>query len=295
MKTTVICGILGSGKTTFLNNVLKHEKGKTVVLVNDFGSVGIDGEIFSVGGIETIELKSGCVCCTLRFDLITTITKVREQFCPDHLFIEPSGVASPSAITNVLDMLNIQPVTVVGIVDATDFLEAYKNDKYGWFFKSQITQSDIILSNKADLVDEQKINETIRVIEMLNPLAVVTATVNAMLNADILSHGKRAPRKQDNHGHSLDFETMTVLFDRPKNLTALKTFFEKMASGKYGNIMRAKALIQTDSGPYRFDLASKQVNAVVFSKKVTNSRLVIIGTNLNEESIRKDTGVGSPI
>lgn len=168
MKTTIVCGVLGAGKTTFLNNILKHDRGKTVVLVNDFGSAGIDGEILSVGGIDTIELPSGCVCCTLRFDLITTITKIKEQISPDNLFIEPSGVASPSGVIDVLDTLGIGPVTVVGIVDATEFLEAYETDMYGWFFKNQVTQSDIVLVNKTDLVDELKTEKIIGVIEMLN-------------------------------------------------------------------------------------------------------------------------------
>ena len=76
MKTTIVCGLLGSGKTTFIKNHIKHAAEKTVVLVNDFGAAGIDGEIFSASGIESVELPSGCVCCTLKLDLITTIKKV---------------------------------------------------------------------------------------------------------------------------------------------------------------------------------------------------------------------------
>ena len=72
MKTTIVCGLLGSGKTTFIRSFVKHRHERTVVLVNDFGAVGIDGEVFSAGGIESVELPSGCVCCTLKFGLITT-------------------------------------------------------------------------------------------------------------------------------------------------------------------------------------------------------------------------------
>jgi G3E family GTPase len=76
MKTTIVCGLLGSGKTTFIQYVVRTSKEKVVVLVNDFGRAGIDGEILSSGGIDCIELPSGCVCCTLKFDLITTIEKI---------------------------------------------------------------------------------------------------------------------------------------------------------------------------------------------------------------------------
>lgn len=290
MKTTIVCGLLGAGKTTFLNNILRNEKGRTVVLVNDFGSAGIDGEIISAGGIDTIELPSGCVCCTLRFDLINSITKIKEQFSPDHLFIEPSGVASPSGVIDVLDMLNIQPVTVVGIVDATEFLEAYETDMYGWFFKSQITSSDIVLVNKTDLVDGSKIDKTIAAIEALNPHAVIIPVVNAVMDTSVLKHDAHAPRKESGHGHAFQAETVTVLFSRIQEHDALRTFFQRMLSGEYGNVMRAKALVQTEKGPYRFDLASKQVDAVRFSKEVENSRLVIIGTGLDEEKIRQEIG-----
>ena len=105
MKTTIVCGLLGSGKTTFIQNFLRDSREKAVVLVNDFGKTGIDGEIFSASGIKSIELPSGCVCCTLKTDLITTIEKIISTFAPEHLIIEPSGVASPSACLRRLSCL----------------------------------------------------------------------------------------------------------------------------------------------------------------------------------------------
>ncbi len=136
MKTTVVCGLLGAGKTTFIRNFLKHESVKTVVLVNDFGTAGIDGEIFSAGGLESVELPSGCVCCTLKFDLITTIKKIIRKFVPEHLVIEPSGVASPSGVLEALESTGIKVVTVVGIIDAVEFTELLKSGMYGSFFES---------------------------------------------------------------------------------------------------------------------------------------------------------------
>ena len=287
MKTTIVCGVLGAGKTTFLRNILKNGYEKSVVLVNDFGSAGIDGEIISSGGIETIELPSGCVCCTLRFDLITTITKITEQFKPDHLFIEPSGIASPSGVIDVLETLKIQPVAVVGIVDVTEFIDAYETDMYGWFFKSQVTGSDIILINKIDLVDRNKTADTIRIVESLNQHAVIVPTVNALLDAALLQHSIKEPQKQDHHGHAIRMETATVILDKKYSIESLKLFFEKMALGEYGNVVRAKALVQTEKGPYRFDLASKQVTAEKFDRDIEKSRLVVIGTDLKETEIRK--------
>jgi G3E family GTPase len=287
MKTTVVCGVLGAGKTTFLRNILKSNEGKTVVLVNDFGSAGIDGEILSPGGIETIELPSGCICCTLRFDLITTLTKIKEQFAPDHLFIEPSGIASPSGVTEVLDTLNIGPATVVGIVDATEFIDAYESEMYGWFFKSQVTRSDIVLVNKTDLVDKGKKEATLRLVESLNQNAVIVPTVNAEIDTNLLQHSIPSPQKEHSEGHAIRIETVTVKFKKPVPLEYLRGIFEKMVRGEFGTVLRAKALVQTDMGPYRLDFASKQTNSEAFENEVKNSRLVVIGTDLKEEKIRE--------
>src|SRR5512139_968435 len=131
MKTTVVCGMLGSGKTTFITQFAKHLQGRAVVLVNDFGRAGIDGEIFSAGGIESVELPSGCVCCTLKFDLITTVRKIIGNLAPEHLLIEPSGVAAPSGVLEALETLPVGQVTVVCIVDATEFLELSDADAFG--------------------------------------------------------------------------------------------------------------------------------------------------------------------
>jgi len=249
MKTTVVCGVLGAGKTTFLKNILKYDDEKTVVLVNDFGSAGIDGEILSAGGIDTIELPSGCVCCTLRFDLITTLTKIKEQYKPDRLFIEPSGIASPSGVTEVLETLHMEPVTVVGIVDATEFIDAYETDMYGWFFKSQVTRSDIVLVNKTDLVDEGKKEATLKLVESLNRSAVIIPTVNAEIDINLLHNTAPASGDVQSEGHAFPVETVTVTFQEPVLFASISTIFEQIKRGEFGPVMRAKALVQTDRGP----------------------------------------------
>ena len=121
------------------------------MLVNDFGALGIDGEVFSAAGIEAVELPSGCVCCTLKFDLITTIERIRTTFDPEHLVIEPSGVASPSGVLEALESAGIGQVSVVGVVDATEFLELHEAEMFGTFFRDQIVNADVILVNKIDL------------------------------------------------------------------------------------------------------------------------------------------------
>lgn len=281
MKTTIVCGLLGAGKTTFVQRFVENRTEKVVVLVNDFSKAGIDGEIFSAHGIESIELPSGCVCCTLRFDLITTIQRIMKNFSPEHLIIEPSGVASPSGVIEALDTLNIEPVTVVGIVDASEFIELYGLQMYGAFFEDQIVNSDVVLVNKIDLVKEDTTSRIVSIIEGINPQAIIFRTTNAAINVYFpeISRNQRTIKGDEAHFH---FDTLSFRLMDKLELPYIERLFEDMAKGAYGNIVRAKALVRTDHGSFRFDLSYGKVNRTVFDRNISFSRLVVIGNNLKK-------------
>ncbi|HEX9136931.1 MAG TPA: GTP-binding protein [Nitrospirota bacterium] len=300
MKTTVVCGLLGSGKTTFIKNILRDRKEKTVVLVNDFGASGIDGEIFSAGGIEAVELPSGCVCCTLKFDLITTITKIVGEFAPQNLVIEPSGVASPSGVLEALESAGIEDASVIGIVDATEFTELHDSGMYGSFFEDQIVRSDVVLVNKTDLAGEENILGTIRRIEAVNPRAIVLRSVNAEVREEyrpLLARHARGRVEEGGRKESSDpcrgqrdhfhFDTLSFTLNKESRRAALSKLFNDLAGGRYGNVVRAKALIQTEEGPYRFDVVFDRIDKVRFDKDIRESRVVVIGEALNKLAIEK--------
>jgi len=280
--------MLGSGKTTFIQGFLRGSSERTVVLVNDFGKAGIDGDIFSADGIESIELPSGCVCCTLKFDLITTIEKILARHAPQHLVIEPSGVASPSGVVEALEVLAIRPFTVVGIVDAAEFLDLHEAQVFGKFFEDQIAQSDIILVNKCDLAGDEKATETVGLVEKMNPRAVVFRTVNAVLPEPLAEAGSRirdAREQGGGKGDHFHFETVSLWLKSVVGYRDAEALFQGMIGGGFGGVVRAKALIQTDRGPYRFDLSSGRVDAVPFGQPVTENRLVMIGQGLKKEAV----------
>ncbi len=277
--------MLGSGKTTFISQLVRNITGKTVVLVNDFGKAGIDGEIFSANGIESIELPSGCVCCTLKFDLISSIEKIRETFAPEHLLIEPSGIASPSGVLEALETLKVNPVTVVGIVDATEFLELNHEDAFGRFFEDQITNSDVVLVNKTDLVESDIAERTVEAIEQINPNAIIFSTVNCIMSSTLPDvSGARIIDRNAPHFH---FDTVSLKLSNSLDHEWLSDFFQDMSIGKYGDIVRAKALVNTLQGPYQFDLAFMNIKSIPFEKAVTGSRLVIIGKDIRKDALMK--------
>jgi G3E family GTPase len=289
MKTTVVCGLLGSGKTTFIRHFLRDRTEKAVVLVNDFGQTGIDGEIISAGGIEAVELPSGCVCCTLKFDLIRTVQKVMRQFNPDHVMIEPSGVASPFGVLEALECAGLPPPTVVGIVDAVEFSELYEAGIYGNFLREQIECSDVMLVNKVDIAKARAIAAAERLIIEINPRAVLFRTLNATID-EPLPEGERKYKQgeriftQEAH---CQFETLSFRLNGGAHKEKLWQLFEDLAKGTFGTIARAKALLQADEGPWRFDISYGKIDESRFEKYISEGRLVVIGRDLAGEEIEK--------
>ena len=279
MKTTVVSGMLGSGKTTFIGHLLKDTRERTVVLVND-------GEVFSAGGIEAVELPSGCVCCTLKFDLITTIGRILATFDPEHLVIEPSGVASPSGVLEALESAGVGQVSVVGIVDATEFLELHEADAFGMFFRDQIVNADVILVNKIDLAGEEHTRRTMAVIASLNPAAIVLPAVQARI-AQALPEA-RAGRGVVPAAHAhFRFDTVSFRIPAGTPLAVMALMMRDLAAGHYGRVVRAKALAATDRGPWRFDLAFGNRSSAPFPQPIADSRMAVIGMALDGEAIRR--------
>src|SRR5512147_623581 len=124
MDLLLISGFLGSGKTTMIlstiDEIIKRKHKKVVVIVNDFGQIGIDGKVMEKFGLKVREMPSGCICCTLGTDLLTTLRDVAEGFDPDLVIIEPTGVADPQAIHETLQLYTGPPLGSVRIAIVVD-------------------------------------------------------------------------------------------------------------------------------------------------------------------------------
>ena len=179
-KIDVISGFLGAGKTTFIKRLVKgnEDKGKTIIIENEFGEIGIDGGFLKNSGIEIKEMNSGCICCSLAGDFEASLRELLEKYSPNRVIIEPSGVGKLSdvlkAVSDVEKDLPVESNSAVTVVDVKKCKMYMKN--FGEFFNNQIQFANTIILSRTDLADDKKIEEAVALIKGVNPDATIVTT-----------------------------------------------------------------------------------------------------------------------
>lgn len=178
-KIDVFSGFLGAGKTTLIKKLLKegYNGEKLVLIENEFGEIGIDGGFMKDAGIEVTEMNQGCICCSLVGDFGKALQKVLDEFAPDRILIEPSGVGKLSdvlkAVMNVgSDKMVLNSYTTVA--DATKIKMYMKN--FGEFYKNQVETAKTIVLSRTQKLSEEKLDEAVKMIRELNEHATIVTT-----------------------------------------------------------------------------------------------------------------------
>ena len=176
-KTDIFSGFLGAGKTTLIRKLIAEGyKGEKLVLIeNEFGDIAIDGSFLKDAGIEITEMNSGCICCTLVGDFRKALQQVVEEYAPDRIIIEPSGVGKLSDVAKAVEAVDgIEIGAKVTVVDANKCKMYMRN--FGEFFNDQVQNADLIVLSRTSTADEAKTIAAVEMLRTLNPTCGMITT-----------------------------------------------------------------------------------------------------------------------
>ena len=312
-EVEVVAGFLGAGKTTFLRRTLREADPsvRTMVLVNDFGALGIDGSLLSGRGADVVELPNGCICCSLRKDLARQIQDTVARFAPQRLLIEPSGVANVAELLTVLDQPTLRPLVrslrVLTVIDAASFLADCARMRE--HFEAQASLASMLIVNKADLASPAELQMVEDTLRALNPTAPIVPATYGVVDAAALAgvparrptmlaadsrdlpdaeHDAHVGHAAGHHGdHALGLEFWSARLGGACDTEGLRRLLEAIAGGAFGEIERIKGIARSGAGWIHFDVAGGRSSMAAFAAGASEEpRVVAIGRRVDEAGLR---------
>ena len=319
-KIDIISGFLGAGKTTVIKKLISEALNgeKLVLLENEFGEIGIDGSFMKDAGINVTEMNSGCICCSLVGDFNKALKMLIEQYAPERIIIEPSGVGKLSdvvaAVENVKKDEDIEISSKTAVVDASKCKMYIKN--FGEFFNNQIESASAIILSRTQKLTDTKLKEAVELIREHNPHAPIITTPWDMLdgkqildvmcgaNKDLIDEHEHHHHDEEccchehehehhHHHHADDIFTNFGIETASKiSKERLEEVLKLLSdTDKYGFVLRAKGILPTDTGSWvQFDFVPEEYEIRDGSPDYTG-RLCVIGTNINKQAITELFGL----
>jgi G3E family GTPase len=305
---TVLTGYLGSGKTTLLNRILTETHGRRyAVIVNEFGEVGIDNDLIVNADEEIFEMNNGCICCTVRGDLIRILDglmKRKGKF--DGIIVETTGLADPAPVaqTFIVDEDVRQRTKLDAIVTVVDAKHLLGEIESAHEAQEQIAFADVILVNKTDLVSLDELKQVEGRIRQINPYAKIHRTEKCALDLDkvmgmdafdlkrILEFEPDFMDETHAHEHDSHIKSLSLKTNRELDPERFVPWIQMIAQRLGVDILRMKGILALKDDPDRFVIQG--VHMLIDGapqrpwkkKEPRESRLVFIGRNLPEDVLR---------
>ncbi len=303
IPATVVTGFLGSGKTTLINRILREQHGrKLAVIVNEFGEISIDGQlVIHDEEAQLVEFNNGCLCCTVRGDLVETLSRLQERAGTlDGILIETTGLADPAPVASTFFAADevkagIRLDAFVTVVDAVNLEQnlAQSNEAM-----EQVAFSDIILINKMDLVSGEQMAAIERRVRQINAMARIYHTANSeialssILNVgafDLVQKLEVDPEFLGEHEHDPAIGSFVLTERRPVDVNRLMTWMGGMAERRGDDLYRTKGLFYANGFNERLVFQSVRMLTTLRrdrpwepgEEKLT--QFVVIGKNLDRE------------
>ena len=308
VPVTVLTGYLGAGKTTLLNRLLSEQHGRRyAVVVNEFGELGVDNDLVVDSDEEVFEMNNGCICCTVRGDLIRIVgglMKRRGRF--DGIIIETTGLANPAPVAQTFFVdetvrAKTRLDAIVTVVDARNLPARLADSREA---EDQIAFADVIVLNKTDLVTPEERAAVEARIRAINPAAAIhhavrgNVPVTAVLEQGAFDLGRvlaHAPAflEDDAHEHNEDVASMSFEAARPIDPEKFNAWIGALLAAEGQNLLRTKGILAYPEEPRKF--AFQAVHMMADGDFVgpwkdgepRRSRIVFIGRNLNRPQLRR--------
>lgn len=303
IPVTVITGYLGSVKTTLLNHILKGQHGRKVaVIVNEFGEVGIDGQlIVQESDEQLIEFNNGCLCCTVRGDLIETISRLQERNGElDAILIETTGLADPAPVASTFFISEeIRASTRLdSFVTVVDAVNLEKNLEQSIEAQEQVAFADIVLVNKTDLASEEAVTRIERRVRSLNPLAKIYRSQQGVVDLALILNSNAFqldaklqvdPEFLGDHEHEHDpaIASFVLRESRPIDMNRFMSWITPLLQEQGDQVLRTKGVFNAHSFNERVVFQSVRMLTTMsrFSAwepgEMRRSEYVVIGRDLD--------------
>jgi G3E family GTPase len=309
IPVTVLTGYLGAGKTTLLNRILTENHGrKFAVVINEFGELGVDNDLVVDADEEVFEMNNGCICCTVRGDLIRIIGGLmRRKGRFDGIIVETTGLADPAPVAQTFFVdEDVKRATaldaIVTVVDAKHLPARLKDSSEA---QEQIAFADILVLNKMDLVSEAEAAEVERLIRGINPYAEIRRStksdvpIDAVIGRDAFNLSRILEREpeflsgEDHHEHDSEVNSVSFEVSRPVDPEKFNMWINELLQSKGQDLLRTKGILHYAGDNRRFAFQAVHMIAdgdyigEVKEGDPRKSKIVFIGRDLNRPQLRR--------